>query len=159
MTMDEKATVQVPFASVKDLVPEKLGLKAEGGAFTGKALERVAEVICARRKAYARNGISAYVPWVILISNSTPEDNWETAAQNLLSMTDKIKMQYIGIAIGEKANMQIMQKMLPPQPGPLKLSQVCFKEFFRLLSDSLSSVSQSSDREQPVPQIKKWSDV
>lgn len=74
-------------------------------------------------------------------------------------MVDKLRMQYIGIAIGDKANTQIMQKMLPSQPGPLKLSHVRFKEFFRWLSDSLSAVSCSCVSEQNLPQIKKWSDV
>lgn len=159
ITLDENATVQLPFTVAMDLVPCKLGLKAAGGTFTGKALERAAEVIKARRTEYAQNGIFSYAPWVVLMSDGKPGDNWEPAARNLLDMTDKLRMQYIGLAIGDKANEKIMQKMLPPQPGPLKLSHVRFKDFFRWLSDSLSAVSCSCISEQNVPQIKKWSDV
>lgn len=159
MTLDDKATVQLPFTSTMDLVPQKLGLKAAGGTFTGKALERAVEVICNRRKEYAQNGIFSYAPWVILMFDGKPGDKWETAAQRLLAISDKLRMQYIGIAIGDKANTQIMQKMLPPQPGPLKLSHVRFKEFFRWLSNSLSAVSCSYVSEQVLPQVKKWSDV
>ena len=93
------------------------------------------------------------------MSDGKPGDNWEPAAQKLLAMVDKLRMQYIGIAIGYQACTKIMQKMLPPQLGPLKLSHVRFKEFFRWLSDSLSAVSCSCVSEQNVPQIKKWSDV
>ena len=159
ITLDEKGTIQLPFTAAMDLVPRKLGLKAAGGTFTGKALERAADVICNRRTEYAQNGISSYAPWVILMSDGKPGDNWEPAAQNLLAMTDKLRMQYIGIAIGDNASTKIMKKMLPPQPGPLKLSHVRFKEFFRWLSDSLSAVSCSCVSEQNIPQIKKWSDV
>ena len=159
ITLDEKATIQLPFTSAMDLVPRKLGLKAAGGTFTGKALERAADTIGSRRTEYAQNGISSYAPWVILMSDGKPGDKWEPAAQKLLAMTDKLRMQYIGIAIGGKANTQIMKRMLPPQPGPLKLSHVRFREFFRWLSDSLSTVSCSCVSEQNVPQIKKWSDV
>lgn len=159
VTLDEKATIQLPFTSAMDLVPRKLGLMARGGTFTGRALDRAAEVISTRRTEYAQNGISSYAPWVILMSDAKPGDNWEPAAQKLLAMTDKLRMQYIGIAIGDKANTQVLQKMLPPQPGPLKLPHVRFKEFFRWLSDSLSAVSCSCVSEQNVPQIKKWSDI
>lgn len=159
ITLDEKGTIQLPFTGAIDLVPCKLRLKAAGGTFTGKALERAADVICNRRTDYAQNGIFSYAPWVILMSDGKPGDKWEPAAQKLLAMVDKLRMQYIGIAIGDKANMQIMQKMLPPQPGPLKLSHVRFKEFFRWLSDSLSAVSCRCVSEQNHPQIKKWSDV
>ena len=159
ITLDEKGTIQLPFTAAMDLVPRKLGLKAAGGTFTGKALERAADVICNRRTEFAQNGISSYAPWVILMSDGKPGDNWEPAAQKLLAMTDKLRMQYIGIAIGDNASTKIMQKMLPAQPGPLKLSHVRFKEFFRWLSDSLSAVSCSCVSEQNIPQIKKWSDV
>ena len=47
ITLDEKATVQLPFTSAMELVPRKLGLKAAGGTFTGKALERAADTIWA----------------------------------------------------------------------------------------------------------------
>lgn len=159
VTLDEHATIQLPFTSAMELSPRKLGLKAAGGTFTGKALERAAEVICRRRIEYAQNGIFSYAPWVILMSDGKPGDKWEPAAQKLLAMTDKLRMQYIGIAIGDKANAQIMRKMLPPQPGPLTLSHVRFKEFFRWLSDSLSAVSCSCVSEQAVPQVKKWNDI
>ena len=159
VTLDEKATIQLPFTSAMDLVPRKLGLMARGGTFTGRSLDRAAEVISTRRTEYAQNGISSYAPWVILMSDGKPGDNWEPAAQKLLAMTDKLRMQYIGIAIGDQASTKIMQKMLPPQPGPLKLPHVRFREFFRWLSDSLSAVSCSCVSEQNVPQIKKWSDI
>lgn len=80
--LDEKATVQLPFTSAMDLVPRKLGLKAAGGTFTGKALERAADAICNRRMEYTQNGIFSYAPWVILMSDGKPGDNWESAAQN-----------------------------------------------------------------------------
>ena len=49
ITLDERATVQLPFTSAMDLVSRKLGLKAAGGTFTGKALERAADTICSKR--------------------------------------------------------------------------------------------------------------
>lgn len=87
------------------------------------------------------------------------ETKGKLPCRNSLLMVDKLRMQYIGIAIGDKANTQILQKNAHPQPGSLKLSYVCFKEFFRWLSDSLSAVSCSCVSEQSIPQIKEWSDV
>ncbi len=149
----------MPFISAMDLTPRKLGLKAAGGTFTGKALERAVEVICSRRNEYARNGIFSYAPRVVLMSDGKPGDNWEKAAQKILSLTDEIRMQCIGIAIGDNADTKTMSKMLPPIPGPLKLNHIRFKDFFRWLSDSLSAILQSCISEQATPTINKWSDV
>ena len=158
VTLDENATVQLPFTAAIDLSPNRLGLKAAGGTFTGRALERAIEQIENRRAQYAENGIFSFAPWLVLMTDGKPGDNWQAPANKLLAMADKLRMQYIGLAMGEKANLEILGQMLPPHPGPLKLSHVRFKEFFRWLSDSLSAVSCSCVSEQAVPQVKKWSD-
>ena len=144
VTLDENATVQIPFTSAMDLEARKPGLKAAGGTFTGKALGRAFEQITQRRKNYAENGILSYAPWVVLMTDGKPGDKWEVPAQKLLAMANELRMQYIGIAIGEQANTEILRRMLPAHPGPLRLSHLRFKEFFRWLSDSLSVVSRSS---------------
>ena len=156
VTLDENATIQLPFTPASDLVPRKLGLKAEGGTFTGKALSRAYEQISVRRKMYAENGIFSYAPWIVLMSDGKPGDQWQAPAEKLLKLTKRLQMQYIGIAIGDKANTKIMREMVPAEPGPLNLSHVQFKEFFRWLSDSLSAVSCSCVSEPAVPKIEKW---
>ena len=153
VTLDENATVQLPFTPAIDLVPHKLGLKAAGGTFTGKALSRAYEQITERRKMYAEKGVFSYAPWIVLMSDGKPGDQWQAPAEKLLKLTQKLQMQYIGIAIGDKANTEIMRKMVPEKPGPLNLSHVKFREFFRWLSDSLSAVSNSCISEPAVPQI------
>ena len=159
VTLDEHATVQLPFTPAMDLVPRKLGLTAAGGTFTGKALDRAYEQLVARRKQYAENGIFSYAPWVILMSDGKPGDSWQGPAENLLALVKKLQMLYIGVAIGDKANTEIMKKMLPPTPGPLTLSHLQFKEFFRWLSDSLSAVSCSCVSEPNVPKVKNWNSI
>lgn len=159
VTLDEKGTVQIPFTPAMDLVPRKLGLKAAGGTFTGKAMNRAYELITERRKQYAANGVASYAPWIILMSDGKPGDNWKPAAEKLLALTKKHRMQYIGVAIGDKSNVKIMRQMVPAEPGPLNLTHVRFKDFFRWLSDSLSAVSCSCVSEPSLPNIQKWDNV
>ena len=73
-------------------------------------------------------------------------------------MAKKIKMQYIGVGIGAKANHEFLKKILPP-PGPLTLSHVEFKDFFRWLSTSLSVVSTSCISDGKNVLVTSWEDL
>lgn len=103
ITLDEKGTIQLPFTAAMDLVPRKLGLKAAGGTFTGKALERAADV-----DKQPSNGVCS--EWHFLLCTVGDSNiRWQAWRQMGTCRADA-PWQYIGIAIGDKANTQIMQK-------------------------------------------------
>ncbi|MGH9834251.1 MAG: vWA domain-containing protein, partial [Blastocatellia bacterium] len=56
-------------------------LNAEGDTPIGLAIEKAVEIVRDRKAAYKQNGISYYRPWIFLISDGEPTDNWQRAAE------------------------------------------------------------------------------
>jgi uncharacterized protein YegL len=116
-------------------------LNAEGDTPLGAAIERAVELIGARKAAYKQNGISYYRPWIFLLTDGEPTDDWQRAAQ-LVRVGEQSKA-FAFFAIGvEGAKFDILRQISVRQP--LRLNGLPFREMFRWLSASLSAVSRSS---------------
>jgi uncharacterized protein YegL len=116
-------------------------LVAEGDTPLGAAIEKAVELISARKAAYKQNGISYYRPWIFLLTDGEPTDDWQRAAQ-LVRVGEQTKA-FAFFAIGvEGAKFDILRQISLRQP--LQLNGLQFRELFRWLSASLSAVSRSS---------------
>lgn len=140
--------VALPFTPVCDVDRNVTPLVAEGSTALGAAIRRATKDLNRRRHLYLRMRISANKPWVILMTDGAPNDDWEQASLELRSLGEKGEIQYIGLEIGKIASHSTMCRILPPHPGPLKLNGLHFKEFFRWLTDSLRRVSSSAVSDQ-----------
>jgi uncharacterized protein YegL len=133
-----------PVKQVTDFQPPDLfhppALRAEGDTPMGQAIERAVQLVNARKTAYKQNGISYYRPWIFLVTDGEPTDQWQRAAELVrLGETNK---QFAFFAIGvEGAKFDILQQISVRQP--LQLKGLSFREMFRWLSASLSAVSRS----------------
>ena len=115
-------------------------LKAEGDTPIGLAIETAIAMVRDRKAAYRQNGISYYRPWIFLLSDGEPTDNWKQAAQ-LIQAGEKSKA-FAFFAVGvEGANFDILSQLSVRRP--LHLSGLRFREMFVWLSSSLSAVSHS----------------
>ncbi len=115
-------------------------LKAEGDTPMGFAIEKAIEMVRERKNDYRRNGISYYRPWIFLISDGEPTDNWKRAAD--LVRTGEQAKAFAFFAVGvEGANFDILGQISIRRP--LGLNGLRFREMFMWLSSSLSSVSRS----------------
>jgi uncharacterized protein YegL len=162
VTFGGDAVLAAPFAPVKAINENPPNLEADGCTPLGAALTLADRELKERRRLYKNKGISSYKPWVILMTDGEPNDDWEEAAKAMRSLGEQKKMQYIGIGIGEDADFDTLREVLPEHPGPVKLKGLCFKEFFTWLTDSLKSVSASSVAEQDKIQlgnVTSWADL
>jgi uncharacterized protein YegL len=116
-------------------------LQAEGDTPMGQAVEKAIELIQQRKAAYRHNGISYYRPWIFLLTDGEPTDQWQRAAE--LVRTGEQSKAFAFFAIGvEGAKFDVLSRLSVRQP--LRLNGLQFREMFRWLSASLSTVSRSS---------------
>ena len=128
----------------------------------GEALRLADSELRARRRLYKQKGISSYKPWIILMTDGCPNDDWRSAAASMKQLGEEKRLQYIGIGIGDEADFDTLREILPEHPGPVKLKGLCFKEFFKWLTDSLKSVSASSVAQQDavvLGNVNSWADL
>lgn len=132
-------------------------LTAGGDTPTGAALEYAVELIIQQKLAYKQHGVPYYRPWIILITDGQPTDDWQAAAR--LIRDGEAQKAFAFFAIGvQGADMNVLGRLAPR--GPLHLQGLAFREFFLWLSASLSGVSKSTVGEiVPLPPRSGWESV
>ena len=131
-----------------------------GSTPLGEALNIALEDLEERRKFYRSNGLPAYKPWIIIISDGMPNDEWRSAADKAKKKAEAGKLVYLGVGVGNSIDMDMFSEVLPPSCPPKKLDGLKFAEFFKWLSDSLKAVSQSSPGEScTLPPTTGWESI
>ena len=162
ITFGGDAEIVAPFAPVDVVNDNPPELDAGGSTPLGEALKLADSELRARRRLYKQKGISSYKPWIVLMTDGCPNDDWKGAAASMKQLGEERRLQYIGIGIGVEADFDTLREILPEHPGPVKLKGLCFKEFFRWLTDSLKSVSASSVAQQDavvLGSVNSWADL
>ena len=162
ITFASTARVIMPFKAICDVERNPAPLVASGMTSMGAALRLANQDLKKRRQQYRNSGVSSYKPWVVLMTDGGPNDDWYNAAEEMRQQGEAGKIQYIGIEIGPDADHATMCQILPSNPGPVRLQGLRFKQFFRWLTDSLKSVSSSAVSEENnvrLPNVQTWADL
>jgi len=134
-------------------------LTTSGTTSMGTAIKKGLDMIADRKEIYNNNGIAYYRPWLFLITDGHPTDEWESAAKRLKIEDEQKKVAFFAVGV-EGADMSRLAKISPPSRVPLKLKGLNFSEMFVWLSTSLRSVSSSTPGDQvPLSTPEGWASV
>lgn len=147
--------IALPFQSAASFYPPTL--TAQGDTPMGSAIMQGLDLVRQRKDEYRTNGISYYRPWVFLITDGGPTDEWKSAAAAVREGEASKSFAFFAIGV-QSANMDTLQQISVREP--LRLDGLRFRDLFSWLSSSLRSVSRSTPgTEVPLQSPQGWASV
>lgn len=131
--------IDVPFQSAESFYPPTLS--AQGDTPMGEAIRQAIQLVDSRKQEYRANGISYYRPWIFLITDGGPTDEWKSAATAVHEGEAAKKFAFFAVGV-KGANMETLAQI--SARAPMSLDGLKFRELFTWLSSSLQRVSQST---------------
>lgn len=147
--------VENTFQTAPNFFPPNL--VANGDTPMGAAIKQGLELVRQRKEEYRTNGISFYRPWIFLITDGGPTDEWQSAAAMVREGEASKSFAFFAVGVAG-ANMDVLKQI--SVRDPLKLEGLKFRELFQWLSNSMKSVSQSvPGTAVPIQSPKGWAEV
>ena len=134
-------------------------LEASGDTPLGAAVGRGLVLLKERKDILRTNGIKLFRPWIFLITDGAPTDNWAHLPQIIRSGEESKSFSFFALGVNN-ADFDVLNRLAVREP--LKLSGVRFNEFFLWLSASLKNVSRSQPGDKvSIPDHRPygWADV
>ena len=127
----------------------------------GEAIHKGLNMLKERKGHYRKQGTAYYQPWMVLLTDGAPTDNWQKAAARIHARCTDRNLVFIGVAVGNSVDMQTLGAICPPNRPPKRLQGLRFSAFFEWLSQSMGAVSRSSvgDGSVKLPDIDGWAAV
>jgi len=144
------------FVTADQCQPPELG--AGGSTPLGLALERRLELLRKRKDMYREAGLQYFRPWLFLITDGEPTDQYTEAARLVRQEDSGNGLTFFVVGV-ERANMDKLAGIASPGRPPLKLRGLEFAELFLWLSQSQQRVSHSRVGEQLALPPVGWSEV
>ena len=144
--------VETEFTTVQNFYAPMLSVA--GDTPMGAAIEKAIELLNERKSAYKAAKVGYYRPWIFLITDGGPTDSTVRAEQLVREGENSKAFMFFAVGV-EGANFDALRAIAVREP--LKLKGLLFRELFKWLSSSLSSVSRSRPTEEvPLQNPSGW---
>lgn len=158
VTFGSEASLLVPFQEARDLSP--VGFKISGSTNMADGIQLALDELEARKSEYKAEHLEYFRPWLFLLTDGSPDSGgFDAALARLNAAESGKKVTVFAVGVGDHVNWETLNKISKERPA-LKLNGLAFPEMFKWLSQSLSSVSNSSNfgtddasHENPTEQI------
>jgi uncharacterized protein YegL len=132
-------------------------LSSGGVTPMGEGIHRALDMLRTRKDQYQSAGIAYYRPWIFMITDGEPTDEWQSAAQRVHDDENSKGLAFFAVGV-DNANMQVLQQIAVRQPLMLKGHN--FKAMFLWLSASQQRISHSKVGDQTaLPPPTGWAVV
>ena len=109
--------VEQLFTSAANFFPPILF--AQGDTPMGAAITKALDMVEERKREYRANGISYYRPWIFLITDGAPTDEWQAAANKVFRGEEDKRFAFFSIGV-QGADMKTLAQISVRQPLPLQ---------------------------------------
>ena len=150
-------SVMQEFTTVDNLRP--MQLEAAGDTPLGAAVGRGLTLLKQRKEILRTNGIKLFRPWIFLLTDGAPTDNWQHLPPIIRAGEENKSFSFFALGVKD-ADFTVLKQIAVREP--MRLEGVRFKEFFLWLSASLKNVSRSNPGDKvSIPDYKPygWADV
>lgn len=130
------------FTTVEGFHPPTL--VAGGDTPMGAAIRQGIDLLNWRKEQYKASGVSYFRPWIFLITDGAPTDEWNSAAAGVKQGESAKAFLFFAVGV-EGANFDVLKQVCVRDP--LRLKGLQFRELFLWLSSSQSAVSRSNPGE------------
>jgi uncharacterized protein YegL len=155
VTFGGKVDVVQDFVTAGQFEPSTLA--SGGGTPMGAAIEQAIDMVDGRKRQYREHGVVYYRPWVFLITDGEPTDDWKEAARRIHAAEEANGLAFFSVGV-EGANIEVLRQIAVRDP--LQLDGLKFVELFVWLSQSQRSVSSSRPGDQTaLPSVSGWASV
>jgi uncharacterized protein YegL len=136
-------------------------LTANGTTPTGQAVDLALSKIEEEKQRFKQAGVAYTRPWLFLMSDGSPTDEWQGAADRCRQAEKANKVAIFPIAVGDEANAATLGEFSSKgEPAVKRLNGLKFRELFLWLSASMKVVSQSRPGGQiQLPTTDNWSNA
>lgn len=148
--------VMLPFGPLESVESCTVTLTANGETPLGTAIMKAIDEIEVRKAYYRTEGLSHYVPTIVILSDGRPTDfEWKQASERLHQLSNKGKSSWtvIAVGIGPRADIESLKLITSAAMPPMRLEGLKFAELFRWLSGSIHAATNQAPVGDTTPGI------